>query len=151
MKLILKTAVEGLGEPGDVVDVKAGYARNYLIPHGLSYKASATNLKKLQEERDRIDEESKRTHLEAGRRAAQLESVSISFQVLAGEDGKLFGSVTVLDLLERLNDEGLDFEIDKSMVQMDEPFKAIGDFKLPIRLYEDVIVEIDVQIGQQEN
>jgi large subunit ribosomal protein L9 len=151
MKLILKKVVKGLGEVGDVVDVKAGYARNYLIPQGLSYAASSANLKKLQEERDRLDGELRRNHLEAGRRATQLEGMSLSFQVLAAEDGKLFGSVSTLDLVERLNNQTLDFEIDRSMIQLDESFKMIGDFKLPVRLHEEIVVEIDVQIEQQEN
>ena len=151
MKLILKKAVEGLGEPGDVVDVKAGYARNYLIPQGLSYTASSANLKKLQEERNQLNEEARRNHLEAGRRAAQLEGVSLTFEVLAAEDGKLFGSVSTLDLVERLNEQTLDFEIDRSMIQLDEPFKMIGSFKLSVRLHEEIVVEIDVQIEQQKN
>ena len=128
MKLILKETVKGLGEPGDIVEVKAGYARNYLIPQGLSYLANTANLRKLEEEKTRLDEETKRDYLEAKRRAVQLEGVSISFQVLAAEDGKLFGSVTNLDIVERLNEGSLDFAIDRSMVQMEDSFKMIGKF-----------------------
>jgi|TARA_B110000116_G_C16714846_1_gene526282 large subunit ribosomal protein L9 len=150
MKLILKETVKGLGNPGDIVEVKAGYARNYLIPQGLSYLASAANMHKLEEEKARLDEETKRGFLEAGRRAAQLDGVSISFQVLAAEDGKLFGSVTNLDIVERLNEGNLDFTIERSMVQMEDPFKMIGRFTLPVRLHEEVVVDIDVHIEQQE-
>ncbi|HIF39400.1 MAG TPA: 50S ribosomal protein L9 [Gemmatimonadetes bacterium] len=150
MKLILKETVKGLGEPGDIVEVKAGYARNYLIPQGLSYLANTANLRKLEEEKTRLDEETKRDYLEAKRRAVQLEGVSISFQVLAAEDGKLFGSVTNLDIVERLNEGSLDFAIDRSMVQMEDSFKMIGKFTLPMRLHEEVVMEIDVHIEQQE-
>ena len=150
MKLILKETVTGLGKSGDIVEVKAGYARNYLIPQGLSYIANPANLRRLAEEQARFDEEAKKGHLEAGRRAAQLEGAQISFQVLAAEDGKLFGSVTNLDIVERLNEGSLDFTVDRSMVQMEDPLKIIGTFAVSIRLHEDVLVEIEVHVEHQE-
>ncbi|MBH16283.1 MAG: 50S ribosomal protein L9 [Gemmatimonadetes bacterium] len=151
MKLILKENVKGLGESGDIVDVKAGYARNYLIPQGLSYPANPANLQKLQEEQDQLNEEMRGTYLEAGRRAAQMEDLSVTFNVLAAEDGKLFGSVSNLDLVDRLNDGNLDFVVDRSMVQLDEPLKMIGDFTVAVRLHEESVVEIGVRIVREDS
>ena len=94
MKLILRRTVDRLGDEGDVVDVKAGYARNYLIPQGLAYLASAGNLRRLERERDEAEELAKHDYLEARRRASQLEGTALVFHVRAGEDGRLFGAVT---------------------------------------------------------
>jgi large subunit ribosomal protein L9 len=113
MKLILKQDVLNLGEAGDVVQVKPGYGRNYLLPQGLAYVASATNLKRAEEEQARHQERVRRDFLEARRRASQVEGLSITFDVLAGEDGKLFGSVTAAEIVDRANTSGLDFELDR--------------------------------------
>jgi large subunit ribosomal protein L9 len=151
MKLILKEAVTNLGEPGEVVTVRAGYGRNYLIPQGLAYEASAANLRRVEEERKKADELSRRDKLEAGRRAAQLTGQSLAFTARAGEDGKLFGSVTNADVADRLNSEGgLDFEVDRRTLRMDEPIKAIGVFQVPIRLHADVVAEVEVRVDRDE-
>ena len=94
MKLILKQSVENLGDAGAVVQVKAGYGRNYLIPQGLAYVASDANMKRIEEESSLAEERTRRDFLEARRRASQLEGMSLTFTERAGEDGKLFGSVT---------------------------------------------------------
>jgi large subunit ribosomal protein L9 len=94
MKLILKKTVENLGEAGEVVQVKDGYGRNYLIPQGLAFTASEANIARLEAEQAQAQERSRRDFLEARRRASQLEGLSIAFHERAGEDGKLFGSVT---------------------------------------------------------
>ena len=112
MKLILKQDVENLGEAGEVVQVKPGYGRNYLIPHGLAYVASDENMKRIEEEQAAAVERKRRDYLEARRRASQLDKLSLSFAERAGEDGKLFGSVTVADIVEKANAGGLDFELD---------------------------------------
>src|SRR5688572_31525566 len=113
MKVILKTDMSNLGATGDVVDVKAGYGRNYLIPQGLAYQASAGNIKRVEEEKKTSEERSRRDYLEARRRAAQLEGATLTFQARAGEEGKLFGSVTNADIADRLKEKGLDFELDR--------------------------------------
>ena len=84
MKLILKESVDRLGEPGDVVNVKPGYARNYLLPRGLAYEASATNVRRLEEERRRAEERARREYLEARRRASRLEGMHLVFRARAG-------------------------------------------------------------------
>ena len=149
MKLILKTAVEHLGEAGAVVQVRPGYARNYLIPHGLAYTASDANIRRLEEEHRRTEERSRRGYLEARRRAAQLEGVSLTFLERAGDDGKLFGSVTAADITERTNQGELDFELDKKEVVLDEPIKALGIEAIMIRLHAEVEVSIEVRVERE--
>lgn len=146
MKLILKEAVAHLGESGQVVDVKPGYARNYLIPQGLAYTASAANLRRLEEEQQAAEEKSRRDYLEARRRAAQLDGMVLTFQAKAGEEGKLFGSVTTADIADRANEKGLDFEVDRRKMQLDEPLKQLGAFPVTIRLHADVEVQIEVRV-----
>ena len=150
MKLILRTAVEKLGESGDVIDVKDGYARNYLIPQGLAYVASSSNLRRLEAEQARAEEDAKRDYLEARRRAAQLEGVSLTFHVKAGEEGKLFGSVTNGDVADKLNQGGLDFEMDRRQVILEDPLKLLGVFEVPIRLHAQVEVSVEVRTERME-
>ena len=146
MKLILRTAVETLGGRGDIIDVKPGYARNYLIPQGLAYIASDANLKRLEEERARAEERARRDYLEARRRASQLEGTSVVFHVRAGEEGKLFGSVTNSDIADQVNRRGLDFAVDRRTILLEEPLRLLGVFKVPIRLHTQVEVEVEVQV-----
>ncbi|MBT8335262.1 MAG: 50S ribosomal protein L9 [Gemmatimonadetes bacterium] len=153
MKVILKADVENLGESGQVVDVKPGYARNYLLPQGYAYEASEANLRRIEAEQARAEEVAKRDYLEARRRASQLDKASLTFLARAGEgdDAKLFGSVTSSDIAERLNSEGgLDFELDRRLVQLDDPIKALGAYQVPIRLHADVTVEVDVRVDRDE-
>ena len=150
MKLILKQDVENLGEAGEVVQVKPGYGRNYLIPHGLAYVASDENMKRIEEEQAAAVERKRRDYLEARRRASQLDKLSLSFAERAGEDGKLFGSVTVADIVEKANAGGLDFELDKKTVLLDEPIKALGEAQVPIRLHPEVELELTVTVEAEE-
>ena len=150
MKLILRRMVDRLGDQGDVVDVKAGYARNYLIPQGLAYLASAGNLRKLERERDEAEELAKHDYLEARRRASQLEGTSLVFHVRAGEDGRLFGAVTNADVADRLNQGELDFEVDRRIVMLEEPLKLLGASKVLVRLHSQVEVEVEIQVEQGE-
>ena len=150
MKLILKQSVENLGEIGQVVDVKAGYGRNYLVPHGLAYVASADNIKRLEEEQVKAEERSRRDFLEARRRASQLEGMSLTFEERAGDDGKLFGSVTVADIVEQANAGSLDFELDKKTVRLEEPLKALGVTNVSLRLHPDVELDIEVRVEREE-
>ena len=150
MKLILRRMVDRLGDEGDVVDVKAGYARNYLIPQELAYLASAGNLRKLERERDEAEELAKHDYLEARRRASQLEGTSLVFHVRAGEDGRLFGAVTNADVADRLNQGELDFEVDRRIVLLEEPLKLLGVSKVLVRLHSQVEVEVEIQVEQGE-
>jgi len=149
MKLILRTAVENLGDAGDLVRVKAGYGRNYLIPHGLAYPATEANVRRLEEEREKAEEVTKRNFLEARRQVSQLDGMSLTFHARAGEDGKLFGSVTGADIAERVNESGIDFELDRRAVVLDEALKSVGVFAVAIHLHADVDTEIEVRVERE--
>ena len=150
MKVILKEDMSNLGTAGDVVEVKAGYARNYLIPQGLAYMASAANVRRIEAERKQGEERSRREYLEARRRASQLEGRQLVFKARAGEEGKLFGSVTNVDVADRLNELGLDYEIDRRWVYLEEPLKALGDFTVAVRIHGDVTVDVEVRVERAE-
>ena len=149
MKLILREVVENLGEPGDIVVVKPGYGRNFLIPQGLAYEASAGNIRRLEDEKAQAAERSKRDYLEAKRRAAKVDGMALTFHARAGEDGKLFGSVTAGDIADRANEQGLDFQIERRQVILDEPLKTLGASMVTIRLHADVEVEIEVKVERE--
>jgi large subunit ribosomal protein L9 len=149
MKLILKQDVPNLGGAGEVVQVKDGYGRNYLLPQGLAYVASAANMKRAEEEQQRTQERLRRDFLEARRRASQIEALSLTFNVLAGEDGKLFGSVTAAEIVDRANEADLDFELERRTLQLDEPLKALGVFAVGVRLHPEVEVELEVRVERE--
>ena len=150
MKLILRKTVETLGGQGDVIDVKLGYARNYLIPQGLAYAASDANLKRLEDEHARAEEKAKHDYLEARRRASQIEGASLVFHVRAGDDGKLFGSVTNADVADQLNQRELDFEVDRRTVILEEPLRTLGSTQVVVRLHSQVEVEVEVLVERGE-
>lgn len=150
MKLILRQTVTSLGTPGDIVDVKPGYARNYLIPQGLAYEASDSNIQRLEEEKTQAEERARRDYLEAKRRAAQLERMVLTFHARAAEDGKLFGSVTGADIADRANEMDLDFEVERRQVLLVEPIKQLGTTEVTVRLFHEVEVEIQVQVEREE-
>ena len=150
MKLILKQSVDNLGEAGQVVQVKPGYGRNYLIPHGLAYVASAENIARLEAEQQQAEERSRRDFLEARRRASQLEGTTLTFTERAGDEGQLFGSVTQADVTEQANASGIDFELDKKAVQLDDPIKELGSFDVPVRLHADVEVSLKVEVERED-
>jgi len=151
MKLILKKSVENLGEAGEVVQVKDGYGRNYLLPQGLAYVASEANMDRLEAEQAKEEERSRRDFLEARRRASQLEGLSLVFHERAGEDGKLFGSVTRADVAEQANAGDLDFELDRRIVMLEEPLKTLGVTNVPVHLHAEVEVEIEVRVEREES
>ena len=147
VKVILRQDIEKLGETGEIVTVKPGYARNYLLPRGFAFEATAANLKVLEDERAKVEQKSKRDYLEARRRASQLEGISLTFHAKAGEESKLFGSITSADIAERLNGEqGLDFQLDRRWIELDEPIKALGVFSVPVRLHAEVKPEVKVWV-----
>lgn len=151
MKVILKESVENLGEAGEVVAVKPGYARNFLVPQGLAYEASEANLRRIEAEKQQEEERARRDYLEGRRRASQIEDASLTFLARASEEGKLFGSITAADVAERLNEGDLDFELDRKQVDLEEPLKSVGVYQVPIRLHGDVTVEVEVRVDRQSD
>ena len=144
MEVILRAAVDNLGHPGDIVTVSPGFGRNYLLPRGLAYAATAGNKKRIEQERQRLEA------AEAGRRttaeglAGKLEQVSLTFSARVGDEGKLFGSVTTSDIAHQLEAQG--FAIEKRQVDLHEPIRALGVYRVPIRLHADVKPEIKVWV-----
>lgn len=151
MKVILKESVENLGEAGEVVAVKPGYARNFLVPQGLAYEASEANLRRIEAEKQQEEERARRDYLEGRRRASQIEDASLTFLARASEEGKLFGSITAADVAERLNEGELDFELDRKQVDLEEPLKNVGVYQVPIQLDGDVTVEVEVRVDRQSD
>jgi large subunit ribosomal protein L9 len=147
MEVILRQAVENLGKPGDVVKVKNGYARNYLLPHNLAYEATPGNLKRIQQERDRLEAAENQRRSTAQELASKLEQVSLTFSARVGEEGKLFGSVTAADVAQQLEQQG--FHIEKRQIDLHEPIKALGVYRVPVRLHADVKPEIRVWVIKQ--
>ena len=147
MEIILRQAVENLGSPGDVVKVKSGYARNYLLPHGLAYEATPGNLKRIKQERDRLDAAENERRTAASGIAEKLEQVSLTFSARVGEEGKLFGSVTSADIQAELEKQG--FHIEKRQIDLHEPIKALGVYRVPVRLHADVKPEVRVWVIKQ--
>jgi large subunit ribosomal protein L9 len=146
VKVILRQSLDTLGETGDIVSVKPGFARNYLLPKGLAFEATKANVRALEEDQRRAEQRAKRDYLEARRRASQLEGMSITFPANAGEESKLFGSVTAADIADRLNEQSLDFQIDRRQLDLDEPIKALGVYSVPVKLHTDVRPEVKVWV-----
>jgi large subunit ribosomal protein L9 len=144
MQVILRDKIENLGNAGDVVEVKPGYGRNYLIPKGLAYEASAANVRRMEAERAAQGRRDAETLSEARERAAVLEGVSLTFHARAGQEGKLFGSITSSDIADKLTEQGV--QIDRRTIELDEPIKSLGVTSVPVRLHPQVRPEIKVWV-----
>lgn len=149
MQVILMKEMENLGDVGDVVDVKPGYARNYLVPRGFAIRATKSNLARIEEEREHLVAAAEREIEKATELASEIEGQSLNFPVRAGEEGKLFGSVSSSDIADALADKGI--EIDRRTVQLAEPIKQLGTYKVPIRLSAEVQPEVTVWVVAEED
>lgn len=144
VQIILMKDVDNLGETGDLVDVKPGFARNYLVPQGIALEATPANLRRFEEEREHLVDRSTRELEKASALAARIEAQSLTFPVKAGEDGRLFGSVTSLDIAAALADQGV--PVDRHLVQLEEPLKQLGTFKVAVRLSANIRPEVTVLV-----
>jgi large subunit ribosomal protein L9 len=148
MQIILQEDIEKLGHRGDVVTVKPGYARNFLLPRKLAIEATAGNMKALERIRTALAKKTA-TELDAAQKQAELLNiVSLSFKRKTGENDQMFGSVTTADISETLAAQG--FKIDKRQVQLAEPIKIIGEYPVTIKVFRDVIAQIKVQVAKEE-
>jgi large subunit ribosomal protein L9 len=143
-EVILRESVANLGHPGDIVTVSPGYARNYLVPRGIAYLATPGNKKRIAQEKARLEAADAARVSAAQEIAKRLETVSLTFSARVGDEGKLFGSVTASDIIEQLRNQG--FDIEKRIVDLPEPIKALGVYKVGIRLHADVRPEIKVWV-----
>jgi len=144
MKVILMRDVDHVGEVGDIVDVADGYGRNFLIPHGFAVAATARNKRQLEHEQRLREHRILRVRKDAQTLAEQLQEVACRFVRKAGEEGKLFGSVTSMDIAEALKVSG--FEVDRRYIQLDQPLKSVGEFTVPVRLPAETSAMLKVTI-----
>jgi len=145
MQVILMEKVHNLGNLGDVVKVKDGYARNFLIPHGKAKRATEANLKAFESKRAELEAAQAATLAQAKERAAKLEALTVQITQRAGPDGRLFGSVTNYDIVEALKAQG--HEIERAQVRMPQgPLKQVGDFPLQVALHTDVVVTVTISV-----
>ncbi len=150
VKVILREDVEKLGEAGEIISVKPGYARNYLLPQDLAYEATESAIRQLEQERERAEQRARREYLEARRRASQLEDLQLTFHARAGEESKLFGSIGNADIADRLNEQEIDFEVDRRAIELDDPIKTLGVYNVPIKLHAEVRPEVKVWVIKEE-
>lgn len=144
MELILKKTIDNLGEEGDVVKVKPGYGRNYLIPQDLAALATKSNLAILEIERDAIEARKKAQRDEAEGLAKKLAGITISISKKVGDENKLYGSVTSSEIAEKLAEVGI--QIDKRKIVLDEPIKTLGNTMVPVKIGYQVNAEIKVEV-----
>ena len=144
MEVILREDVKSLVKAGDLVRVKPGYGRNYLLPSGLAYEATEGNKKRIAAETRARSTRAAAERTEAEGRAAQLGAVELTLKGKAGEEGKLFGSVTASDIAEALAARG--FEVDRRRIELDQPIKSLGRHTVGVRLHADVRAEIRVDV-----
>ena len=147
MKVILKDDVKNMGNMGQIVEVADGYARNYLVPRGLAVEANTKNIKSLEHQKRVIQEKSKKIRNEAQELSNKITTMSLVIKAKAGEEGKLFGSVTTMDIAESLKNEGM--EIDKKKISLDEPIKRLGSYTVNIKVHPEVTTQVNLQVIEE--
>lgn len=144
MEVILKEDVPNLGKMGEVVRVRDGYARNYLLPRGLVLISNKKNLKAFEHQKRVIAEQRERVMKQAQTLSEKLAALSLTISVKTGEEGKLFGSVTNIDIEKALKAKG--FDVERRKIHLAEPIKSLGDFEVPIRLAADLTASVKVSV-----
>lgn len=148
MEVILREDIEKLGSRGEVVKVASGYARNFLIPKRLAVAATESNKKIVEQERQAHLRREAKAKGEAEDLAKMMNGVSVTIRQKAGENDQLFGSVTAKDVADALAAQN--YTIDRRKIQLDEPIKQLGEFKVPVRLHKEVTAEITVVVAKEE-
>ncbi|HUF43606.1 MAG TPA: 50S ribosomal protein L9 [Verrucomicrobiae bacterium] len=144
MEVILKEDVVNVGKIGEVVRVRDGYARNYLLPRGLVLVANKKNLKTFEHQKKIVAEQKQKVLRHAQAQSEQIAAVSLVIAMKAGEEGRLFGSVTNMQIEKALKAQGLD--VDRRKIHLDAPIKTVGDYEVPIRLSADVTVPLKLSV-----
>jgi large subunit ribosomal protein L9 len=147
MKVILRQDFETLGKIGQVVDVKDGYARNYLFPRGIAYAALKGNVKALDEEKKNVEKKNLQELKAAEVLASELETVSVTIPVQVGEEDKIFGTVTTQMIADALKEKGHD--IDKRKIEIEEPIKSLGIYGVSLKLHPSVSAKIKVWVVRE--
>jgi len=148
MQVILRDDLDNLGKSGEVVNVKPGYARNYLLPRGLAIKATAGDIARVEHEKRVIAARTAKLAKTAQAEADKLSRVSVSIARATGEEDKLYGSVTTRDIAEALREQGV--VVDSKKLHLDEPIKALGDFEVPVKLGRGVNATIKLSVVKKE-
>ena len=148
MNIILTETVEGLGKIGDQLTVKPGYARNFLVPKGFAVVANLRNIKELEHNKRQLAYKMQKQTQDAELFKAKIEKVVFNFTLRAGEEGKLFGSVTSLDLAAKLAEQGI--EIDRKKIVLDDQIKTLGEHAVSIKLTAGVVATINVVVSAAE-
>lgn len=146
-KILLREDVDDLGARGEIVRVRAGYARNYLLPRKLAVEATTSNVKQIEQERAALLKKEATERATAEGQGEQMKSLVLNFQRKAGEQGALYGSVTSMDIAEALKERG--YEIDRHRLHLREPLKRLGDFTVPLRLHREVTIDLNVKISPE--
>ena len=144
MKVILREDVENLGHGGELVDVKPGYGRNYLLPRGLAVAANPKNIREIEHQKAVASAKAAKMKASAEALAKRLSDTPLTLKRKAGEQDKLFGSVTAMDLAEALAQRGL--AIDRRSIDLGEPIKTLGDFEVPVKLHHEVVGKVKVKV-----
>lgn len=144
MKLILREDVYNLGKSGELVNVKEGYARNYLLPRNLAMLASSANVRQLEHEKQVIELRQQKLKGAAAEQAKKLEGVKLTIKRKVGEQDKLFGSVTALDLAEALAAAG--HKLDRRLIHLPEPIRSVGTFEVEVRLHREVTAKLSITV-----
>ncbi len=148
MQVILREDIDNLGKIGELVKVKDGYGRNFLIPMKKAIEATPKNLRAMDHAKKMVADRVRRLKKEVTADADKLQSLSLTIKAKAGEEGKLFGSVTSMDIADALKAQGV--SVDKRRIVLDEPIKRVGDFTVPIKLHADVAAEVKVAVVAEE-
>jgi len=148
MKVILKQDVEKVGRKGDIINVAAGFGRNYLIPRKLALEVTASNLKMIEIERRALKKKAEQERQSYQGLIQKLSQVTLRFPRRAGEKDVIFGSVSAADIKESLDKLG--FEVDKKRIQLDEPIKRLGNFSVPIKVYHEDKAEVKIVVVKEE-
>jgi large subunit ribosomal protein L9 len=146
-QVLLREDIEDLGARGDIVRVKAGYARNYLLPRKLAVQATASNVKQIEQERAALLKKEATERGSAEGQAEQMRRLSLNFERKVGEHGLLYGSVTSMDIAEALKERG--YEIDRRRINLREAIKEVGEYTVNVRLHREVNVEIPVVVSDE--
>ena len=148
MDLILRAEVDNLGDRGDIVKVKSGYGRNFLLPRKLAVPLTEGNKKVVEQQRLSHAKRDAKDKADAETLAAALGQVTLSFSRKAGEAGALFGSVTSIDVAEALAQKG--YNIERRKIQLPDPIKVTGEYQVPVKLHKEVIVQLGVTVAAEE-
>jgi large subunit ribosomal protein L9 len=146
-KILLREDVDDLGARGEIVRVRSGYARNYLLPRKLAVEATTSNVKQIEQERAALLKKEAKERTTAEGQASQMGSLVLEFKRKAGEQGALYGSVTSMDIAEALKERG--YEVDRHRLHLREPIKRLGDFAVPLRLHREVSIDLQVKVAPE--